>query len=78
MTKIANMPLSLPSNFSIMGAQAQGLIPTNAQVATINGVAVSKGFANPTVANLIGAGVLDPSQPASVLGFAGGPQFGGD
>lgn len=78
MTKIAKAPLSLPSNFSIKGAQAQGLIPNNAQVVSINGVAVSKSFANPTVTNLIGAGVLDPSLPASALGFAGGPQYGGD
>ncbi len=78
MTKIANAPLILPANFSIKAAQAQGLIPSNVQVATINGVAVSTGFANPTVTNLIGAGVLDPSQPASILGFAGGPEYGGD
>jgi hypothetical protein len=66
------------NNFSIKGCQAQGLIPNNSQVATINGVAVSKSFANPTVTNLIAAGVLDPSLPASALGFAGGPQYGGD
>jgi hypothetical protein len=78
MTKVANAPLILPANFSVMAAQAQGLIPTNALVVTINGVAVSKGFACPTVTNLIGAGVLDPSLPASALGFAGGPQYGGD
>lgn len=78
MTKIANMPLTLPANFSINGAQAQGLIPSNALVVSINGVAVSKGFPCPTVSNLIGAGVLDPSLPASSLGFAGGPQYGGD
>jgi hypothetical protein len=77
-TKIANAALKLPANFSIKGAQAQGLIPNNVQVVTINGVAVSKGFANPTVTNLIGAGVLDPSLPASALGFAGGQQYGGD
>jgi hypothetical protein len=76
MTKTANAPLSLPSNFSIKGAQAQGLIPNNAQVATINGTPVSKAFPNPTVTNLIGAGVLDPSLPASALGFLG--QYGGD
>lgn len=78
MTKIANAALILPANFSIKGAQAQGLIPSNVLVATISGVAVSKGFACPTVTNLIAAGVLDPSLPASVLGFAGGPQYGGD
>jgi hypothetical protein len=78
MTKVANRPLVLPANFSIKAAQAQGLIPNNVQVVSINGVAVSKGFANPTVTNLIGAGVLNPSLPASVLGFAGGPQYGGD
>jgi hypothetical protein len=78
MTKIANAPLILPANFSVKACQAQGMIPSNAQVVSINGVAVSKGFANPTVTNLIGAGVLDPSLPASALGFAGGPQFGGD
>jgi hypothetical protein len=76
MTKVANAPLSLPPNFSIKGAQAQGLIPSNAQVSTINGVAVSNSVANPTVSNLIGAGVLDPSLPASSLGFSG--QYGGD
>jgi hypothetical protein len=67
--------IGLPANFSIKGAQAQGLIPSNAQVATINGVAVSKSFPNPTVTNLIGAGLLDPSLPASALGFSGG--YGG-
>ena len=78
MTKVANAPLSLPSNFSVMAAQGAGLIPSNAQVVTINGVAVSKGIANPTVQILIGLGVLDPTLPASALGFAGGPQYGGD
>jgi hypothetical protein len=78
MTKVANAALILPANFSIKGAQAQGLIPNNVQVVTINGVAVSKAFANPTVTNLIAAGVLDPSLPATALGFSGGPQFGGD
>jgi hypothetical protein len=78
MTKVANAPLVLPANFSIKACQAQGMIPNNVLVSTINGVAVSKSFANPTVANLIAAGVLDPTLPASALGFAGGPQYGGD
>jgi hypothetical protein len=74
MTKIANKTLSLPSNFSIHAALAQGMLSHNTQVVTINGVAVSG--ANPTVANLLSIGVLNPSMPASVLGVA--PHFGGD
>lgn len=62
---------------SIMAAMAAGLLPTNTQVVSINGVNVGKNFANATVKQLIALGVLDPSNPASVLGFAGGPQFGG-
>lgn len=69
----------IASNISIKGAQAQGMIPNNMQVVTINGVAVSPTFTNPTVSHLIAAGVLDPSLPVSALGFAGtGPQYGGD
>jgi hypothetical protein len=64
----------IPGNMSIMAARAAGLVPANAQVATINGVPVSKSFANPTVTNLIAAGVLDPSLPGSALTFS---QFGG-
>ena len=78
MTKIANATFSLPPNFSILAAVAQGLIPRNVQVTSINGAPVPKGLPNPTVAQLIAAGVLDGSLPASALGFAGGPQFGGD
>jgi hypothetical protein len=76
MTKVANMAPSLPANFSIKGALAQGLLSNNTHVLTINGVAVSKSHPNPTVHYLIGAGVLDPSMPASVLGVSG--NFGGD
>ena len=72
---MTNIISGLPSNFSVKAAQAQGLIPSNAQVSTINGIAVSKSFPNPTVSNLIGAGLLDPTLPASALGFSGG--FGG-
>ena len=72
---MTNIIGGLPANFSVKGAQAQGLIPSNAQVVTINGVTVSKSFPNPTVSNLIGAGLLDPTLPASALGFAGG--YGG-
>lgn len=75
MTKIAGQTLTLPANFSIMAALAAGLLSNNTQVATINGVAVTKGS---TVASLMATGVLNPSLPASALGFAGGPQYGGD
>jgi hypothetical protein len=76
MTKIANMAPSLPANFSIHAALSQGLLSHNTQVVTINGVAVSKSIANPTVAHLLSTGVLNPSMSASVLGVA--PHFGGD
>jgi hypothetical protein len=76
MTKVANMAPSLPANFSIKGALSQGLLSNNTHVLTINGVAVSKTYPNPTVQHLISAGVLDPSKPASILGLSG--NFGGD
>lgn len=71
MTNVANTG---PANFSIAAALAAGVLSNNAQVSTIAGVAVSKSFANPTVASLISAGLLSPAMPASVIGFAG---FGG-
>jgi hypothetical protein len=75
MTKTAGAALSLPANFSIAAALAQGLLSMNTQVVTVSGVAVVKGS---TVAALISTGVLNPSLPASALGFSGGPQYGGD
>jgi hypothetical protein len=77
MTKVAGAALSLPPNMSVAAAMSAGLLSTNTLIATVNGVAV--GTANPTVSALIAAGVLDPSQPASVLGFStNGPEYGGD
>ena len=73
MTKIANKPLSLPSNFSIHAALAQGMLSHNTLVQSINGKALN---VPATVANLISIGALDPSLPASALGVA--PHFGGD
>ena len=75
MTKVANAPLILPANFSIAGALAQGFLSANTVVTTVNGVTVPNGS---TVAALMSVGVLNPSLPASALGFAGGPQYAGD
>ena len=75
MTKVAGQALTLPPNFSIAAAISAGLLSNNTQVVTINGAAVAKGS---TVATLMSTGVLTSSMPASALGFAGGPQFGGD
>ena len=76
MTKIANMAPSIPSNFTVHAALSQGLLSHNTHVVTINGAAVSKSIASPTVAHLLSTGVLNPSMPASALGVA--PHFGGD
>jgi len=61
---------------SIRAALNNGLLSHNAQVSTISGAPVSKTYPNPSVGHLITAGLLDPSLPASALGFSG--QYGGD
>lgn len=81
MTKVAGATPGLPSNMSVAAAMSAGLLSTNTLIATINGVPVR--LAQPTVSALIGAGVLDPSWPASVLGFgingvSGPSQYAGD
>ena len=68
----------IASNISIKGAQAQGMLPSSIQVATINGVAVSKSFANPTVSHLIAAGVLDPATGVGARLYRWRPAYGGD
>lgn len=74
MTKTAGAALTLPANFSIAGALAQGLLSMNTVVVTVNGIATIKGS---TVAALMSTGVLNPSLPASALGL-GTVQYGGD
>lgn len=76
MTKIANVAPQLPPNMSVAAAMSAGYLSANVLIASINGVSVT----TPASAHaLIAAGVLDPSLPASALGFVThGPNYGGD
>ncbi len=73
MTNYATIP-GIASNMSILAAMNAGLLPSNAIVASGFG----SGQPCQTLMQLINAGILDASRPASSLTFATPfPNFGG-
>ena len=77
MTKVSNVAPQLPPNMSISAAMSAGLLSNNTLIASVNSVGVR--VSNPTLGSLISSGVVNPSQPCSLLGFGSpGPNYGGD